>query len=292
MKTLKWLAASLAALILCAAPAAAQSPFYFWWTTVDEQGRVYKTNTGGVGDVQCSVYRTNVHGAALLHATVALQGIKDNPTFSDANGRLHFYSTISDPVDLYCVYAYGGSTSVGKLDRFTHKIVIPRDAARNISRFAVNVRTGTVYQSVGTSLPQGALITDIIIQNLSPITGQTSHLSIGFTGNHVVGFSNSLAGPIDLTGSATNVGTGGAEFIRPSFSSGGSASTTHRGAALIYRPAGANHVAIEVPYLIHVASGLDVTFTSNGSTASPINAHVFVYWSKFHTSLNRSPAGQ
>jgi hypothetical protein len=305
MKMFKWLAASLAALVLfAAAPASAQIPFYFWWTTVDEQGRVYKTNTAGVGDVQCSVYRTNIHGSALLHATTALTTAKDNPTFSDSNGRLHFYSTIADPVDLTCFYAYGGSTSVGKLDRFTHKIVIPRDAARNISRFAVNA-AATAYQSdSGIFLPSGAMITDVIIQNLTPNTGsQTSHLSVGFLGNHAVAVNNALVNMVGLhTGT---FGSGAAEWIRPGIvqlanQTASQAFVSNRGLALKFHVGnqsggdgvGVGNFYMETSYLIHVATGLGVSYSPTVTTGANIRAHVFIYWSKFHTSVNRSPAGQ
>ena len=307
MKTMKWLAASLAALILVtAAPVGAQSAYYFWWQVVDEQGRPYKQQTLGVGDVQCSVSRPNIHGAAILHSnsSLSIRG-ETGPLFSDTNGRLHFYSTSGDPVDVQCYAEYGGSASVAKLDRFTHKIVVPRDAAVNITRFPVSQSgSASVYQvDAGASLPQGALIRDVIVQNLGTAAGgggvlSTYHLSVGFLGNHIVGTSNSVVDRVDLTGFV--------EWLRPSYINDAGTlaiaatpgKTTHRGAAMISTHAfsvGGNNVTIrfETPYLVHSASGLSLSYSVPATVPlTPYILHVSVYWQKFHTGVNRQPAGQ
>jgi hypothetical protein len=307
----KWLAASLAALILAAAPAGAQSPYYFWFQVIDEQGRPYKSQTAGVGDVQCSIYRPNVHGAAILHTNASLTNAgRSGPLFSDTNGRLHFYSTTDGVVDVSCVAEYGGSSFVAKLDRFTHVVRLPREAAMNYTKFPVVIGGGgaSVYQTAaGASLPQGALIRDVVVQNLQALGEGTGHLSVGFLGNHSVAVSNALVNALWLTReqSGTNSITG-VEFLRPGYVSDpgtiGVAATpglaTHRGLALL-----AVHAAVisgttlnirfEVPYLIHVASGLDVSYSVNpGDDPMGVSAHVTIYWQKYHVGVNRQSAGQ
>lgn len=286
-KCTKWLAAALAALILVAAPVSAQTPYYFWWQVVDEQGRPFKSQTAGVGDVSCSVYRPNIHGAAVLHSNASLSNIgRTDPLFSDLNGRLHFYSTSADPVDVTCTAEYGGFASVAKLDRFTHKIVVPRDASTNITKFPVN-SIAVVYQGdAGASLPGGALVRDVIIQNLSPITGQSVHVSVGFLGNHIVGVSNSLLNAYDVTSNAANA----PEWKRATYTSAQVSIATHRGTALILSHGSTQ--TYEVPYLVHVDTGLSLSYSTNATTASAARVHVFIIWNRFHTGVNRQPAGQ
>jgi hypothetical protein len=289
LKLTKWLAASLAALILVAAPAGAQTPFYFWWQVVDENGMALKSNTAGVGDVSCSVYRPNQTGPAILHSNASLSNIgRTGPLYNDSNARLHFYSSSDAPVDVNCFYLYGGSASVGKLDRFTHKIVIPRNAVDRVSRFSVQISSAATYQvDSGLALPPGALIRDIIIQNGHATTTTaigTYHISVGFLGNHVVGTSNSLAGPVPLNGAIT--------WIRPG-QIGDTAAATHRGAALllIHSVAGAS-LSFERPYLVHVMGGLNVSYTTSSSSVYDQvighNVHVYILWQQFHSVIQRA----
>ena len=225
-KPSRWISAALAVALLVAGPTVglAQSSYYFWWTAVDEAGQAY---TGQ--NVQCSVWRPNVHGAAVLH-TASLSVGRTIPLWSDANGRLHFYSTSLDPVDVVCAYDYGGSGFSGRLDRFTHKVVLPRQGTQ-ISKFGVNSTSATYQTDSGLVLPQGALIRDVVIQNLNPLGLGQYHLSVGFLGNHAVATAIALAQTVALTSSD--------EWIRPHMVGGfgtglggGTLTGNHRGTAL------------------------------------------------------------
>ena len=289
----KWLAASLAALILAAAPAGAQSPYYFWWNVVDENGLSLKSSTAGVGDVSCSVFRPNQYGPAILHSNSSLSNPgRTGPLFSDSNARLHFYSLSADPVDVNCYYTYGGSASIGKMDRFTHKIVIPRNAVDRVSRFSVSVSGAATYQvDSGLALPPGALIREVLVQN-NHVVGNTTvgtyHISVGFLGNHTVGVANALANiyPLNL----------GVTWLMAPFSTvnAGTLHVTanHRGIALLGPTIAAGTPALPVPYLVHVQGGLQVSYSTSASTVYDQvfghNVHVYILWQQFHSVIQRA----
>lgn|SRR3990167_3809116 len=257
-------------LALSSAPASAQS--YFWWTVVDEQDRPY---TGQ--NVQCSVFRPNIHAAIVLHNATLSSG-NTNPLWSDASGRLHFYSASADPVDVACYYANGGASFVNKLTRQTHKIVIDRQG-RKISRFSVNNTSTATNQSTGITLPQGAIVRDVIVQNLNPQGLGTYHLSVGFAGNHAVAANvNALISAQALTSPD--------EWVRPhaSIMTAGGNMASHRGVALEYH---INGMYAERSYMVHVASGLDVTYAVNPGTGAGARAHVYILWEQYHTGVNR-----
>ena len=292
-------AAVLAAALLLAGPgsALAQSSFYFWWQVVDENERPY---TGQ--HVQCSVFRPNQHGAALLHSTSSLGNntAAYDPLWSNTNGRLHFYSAQSDPVDVTCFYTYGGSAFVNKLDRFTHKIIVPRAQGRTVSKFSVNAAAVTYQTDSGVAIPAGGVIRDVIVQNLNPLALGTYHLNIGFLGNHSVATNNSLVTLLPLTSIAIGSEPAASpEWLRPGLVEGASpglvTAGTHRGAALASWHAsvtsggvgGGPSIYREKPYVVHVATGLTVSYSVNPGTGGAARAHVFIIWDRFHTHLNR-----
>ena len=291
-KPSRWISAIFAIALLVAGPAAglAQSSFYFWWQVVDELDRPY---TGQ--NVQCSVYRPNQHASATLHTTSTLGNntAANDPLWSSTAGKLHFYSSQSDPVDVTCFYAFGGSAFVNKLDRFTHKIVVPRSQGRTISKFAAVAATSNTNQASGVSIPAGAVIRDVIIQNLNPRGIGTYHVSVGFAGNHAVSANVNALVSVQALNSPD-------EWLRPHLVSAAGAITVaadgnHRGAALSDFHASTCNGGVcggpplyrERSYMVHVASGLDVTYAINPGTAGAARLHIFIFWDRVHTGLNR-----
>ena len=285
----RWFTAALAVALLSVAPSAfAQTTgaYYYWWQAVDEGGVTYAGQ-----NVRCTVYRPNVHAGVLLHTSSALTNVA--PLVSDANGRLHFYSSSNDPVDVQCYYDYGGGGFTGRLRTTDHKIIIPRQGTQ-ISRFSVSTSAATYQSDSGIVLPAGAVVRDVIIQNLNPLGLGTYHLSVGFLGNHAVATSVALA-QIQALNSPD-------EWLRPHMVvTGGSAGgfttwVSHRGTALQLAHGAAAGFFIERSYLIHVATGLGVSYSAQpGSKLAAgsnfVVAHVFVLWQKLHSSANKLPFG-
>lgn len=285
----KFAALALAvALLMAPGVGFAQGPYYYWWQVTDERGEPY---TGQ--NVQCSVYRPNTHAAAILHTSAALSSGGNSPIFSDANGKLHFWSSLGDPVDVTCNYAFGGSAQVNRLRTSDHKIIVPRQSGLKVSKFSVNAAATTYQTDTGIVLPQGALIRDVIVQNLNPLSLGTYHVSVGFLGNHAVGVSNALVNAVDLSQAA--------EWLRPTYvgSAGsgitGTALGNHRGTALSDFHASTCNGGVcggpplyrERPYLIHVASGLGVSSTAQPGTGGALRVHIFILWQQMHTGVNR-----
>lgn len=271
-----WFALALA-IVLALAPtslAVAQTTgaYNYWWQVTDERGEPY------VGEnVQCSVFRPNTHAAAIIHTASTLASGGNSPLWSDVNGKLHFYSALNTPVDITCYYAGGGYAQINKFRISDHKIVIPRQAGTVISRFAVNSTSATYQSDSGLVIPAGALIRDVIIQNLAPRGLGTYHLSVGFLGNHGVATSSALVLAQALTSPD--------EWLRPHLVSF-TALATHRGAALT-RTHAANNAYMEQPYLVHVSSGLSVSYSAQPGTAAAVRAHVYLLWQKLHTAADR-----
>ena len=287
-----WVALALA-LVLSLAPslglAQTSGAYYYWWNVADERGEPF---TGQ--NVQCSVYRPNQTGAATVHTTAQLTAGGSSPLFSDANGKLHFYSSQNVPVDITCNYAYGGAAQINDFRITDHKIVLPRQAGSVISKFSVTAASATYNSDSGIVLPGGAVVRDVIVQNLNPQSLGTYHLNVGFLGNHTVATSNALVTNLDLTGA--NI-----EWLRPGLlaSAGGGpgdvARGTHRGSALADFHAsvcsggvcGGPTIYREKPYVVHVGSGLGVGYSAQPGTANALRVHVYIYWTKFHTGVNR-----
>ena len=275
----------LALALLVAGPAPALAQTYFWWQIVDETGQPY---TGE--NVQCSVYRPNIHGAAILHTSSTLSNntAANDPLWADSTGKFHFYSSLNTPVDVTCFYDYGGGGFSGRIDRFTHRIMLARQGVQ-VSRFSVNSTAATYQTATNIYLPAGAVVRDVIIQNLNPLGLGTYHLSVGFLGNHTVATANALVNTQALSSPD--------EWVRPHTvitSLAGSAATynsNHRGLAMINHIAAANRAPQAQPYLVHVATGLQVGYSAQPGTGAGVRAHVFVIWQKFHSSINRLPFG-
>lgn len=287
----------LLALILVLAPVApAWAQTQFWWLAVDELNQPY---TGQ--NVQCSIYRSNVHAAIVLHTSAALDTGLPQPIWSDANGRLHFYSSLRDPVDATCYYTYGGAGFSGRMTRFDHKIVLPRQGTQ-IVRFGVNSTAATYQTDSGIVLPQGALVRDVIIQNLNPLGLGQYHLSVGFLGNHAVATAIALV--------QTQALNSPDEWLRGHMVGGfgtglggGTLTGNHRGTALSdyhtslclggvcgSTTAGISRY-IERSYLVHVATGLGVSYSAQPGTSAGVRAHVYILYDRLHSPANVVPFG-
>lgn len=271
----------------------AQGPYYFWWLVADERNEAF---TGQ--NVQCSVYRPQTHAAAILHTSSALTSGGNSPLFSDVNGKLHFWTSSSDPVDVTCYYAHGGQAQVNRLRYTDHKIVVPRQSGAKIAKFSVNSTSATYQTDSGIDIPAGALIQDVIVQNLNPRGLGTYHLSVGFLGNHSVATAIALL--------QTQALTSPDEWLRGHMVGGfgtglggGTLTGNHRGTALSdyhtslclggvcgSTAAGISRY-IERPYLVHVSTGLTVSYSAQPGTSAAVRAHVFIYWTQFHTGVNR-----
>ena len=280
------LALALAAGLLLPSPAAAQN--YFWWQAVDEAGQNYTGET-----VQCSVYRANVHAAAVLHTTSAMDAGMPQPIWSDTLGRLHFFSTLATPVDVTCQYTYGSAGFSGRMTRFDHKIVLPRQGGQ-IVRFGVNSTAATYQTDSGIVLPQGALIRDVIIQNLNPQGLGTYHLSIGFLGNHTAATAAALVHTQALSSPD--------EWLRPHVQYSFTqqilgVAANHRGLVLSdfalrhSEGAGSRGWYVERSYLVHVATGLGVGYSAQPGTGAGLRAHVYILFDRLHTIQNIVPFG-
>lgn len=286
MKALKrWMAAAMAVALLGVAPGAfAQvGPFYYNFTAVDENNVPY------VGqNVNCSITRPQQHGYVTLHSSSALLASSGGTIWSDVNGRLHFYTSLNVPVDVQCFYAGGGSFT-GRLRHTDHKIIIPRQGLQ-VARFAVSTSAATYQSNSGIVIPGGSLVYDVIVQNNNPQGLGTYHLNVGFLGNHAIATSNSL-GQVALNSPD--------EWLRPHMvvTSGvnvaGDFSTwvNHRGVALRRaHGAGAGFYA-EVPYLVHVGTGLSVSYSAQpgaklAAGSNFVVAHVFILFKSLHSVSN------
>lgn len=270
-----WLSLALA-VVLALAPfvslAQTSGAYYYWWNVTDERGEPF---TGE--NVQCSVFKPNTHAALVVHTSATLASGGNSPLFSDVNGKLHFYSSANTPVDVNCYYAGGGSAQINKFRITDHKMVIPRQSGAVISRFAVNSTSATYQSDSGIVIPGGAVIRDVIIQNLNPQGLGTYHLSIGLLGNHGVATAGAL-----VTGQALSSPD---EWLRPHLVSF-TALATHRGAALT-RTHAINNFYMEVPYMVHVASGLGVSYSAQPGTGAGVRAHVYVIWQRLHSAADR-----
>ena len=288
--------AGLLALGLVLAPNAgfAQAT-YFWWQVVDEVGRPYPSQT-----VSCSVYDLASHGAKelfLLPSLARHAGVLTSmPLLSDSNSRLHFYSESTTDVRVTCFYARGGAATDVRLSRFAHTVMIDRQG-RKVVRIPYVRNTSPT--NTGIWLPQGAVVRDVIVNNLGTGAGVTTdlladaHLDVGFGGNHTVATGHALVRQLGL-----NFG----DWQRPHFTAtirgargGYTFDGFHRGNALAFAIQGHRAgdvmfpgVYIERSYTIHVAGGLEVTYTTNNVPG--ISGHIYIMYDSFHTGLSTQPA--
>ena len=308
-KMIRQCVAGLLALGMVLMPGQVLAQTYFWWNVVDEFGRNFPSQT-----ISCSVYDLASHGAKelFLSSTLArhLGMLTSMPLLSDANSRLHFYSATTDDIRVVCFYARGGAATDIRLSRFTHTVMIDRQG-RKVVRFPF--ATSTAQTRTGIWIPQGAIIRDILVQNVfygSQAAGSVEdnvnsepHLNVGFSGEHAVSVSHSLVNRMHLFGQPLWVRPGIGQVFRPYTGAiGGRFEDTgfgvHRGQALAVAPRGAvsgpaNHQgsssAREVSYVVHVGSGLELVYQTSG--APNTTGHVFVIYESYHTGVSTTPVG-
>ena len=309
MKTFRSkIVASLLALGVVLAPVAALAqPYYFWWQAVDEFGRAFPSQT-----VSCSVYDLASHGSKVIYLAPSLAphlGVQTSmPLLGDASSKFHFYSDVSSDVKVVCYYARGGAATDVRLSRTSHTVMIDRQG-RKVVRFPFV--TNTAQTRTGIWIPQGAIIRDILVQNVfygSQAAGAVEddvnrepHLNVGFAGDHAVSVSHSLIDRMHLFGQPQWVRPG--LGLRATNATGGIGQTqystgfgVHRGFALAIAPRGAvsgpaNHqgvsAAFETPYTIHVGSGLELVYQT--SSKPNTTGHVFVIYESYHTGVSTQP---
>ena len=287
--------ASLLALGLLMTPVSAFAQYYFWWQVQDEYGRPFPSQT-----ISCSVYELASHGAAVLYSLPSLAphaGVQTSmPLLSDSNSRLHFYSSTSNDKRVVCFYARGGAATDVRLSRTVHSIMIDRQG-RKVVRFPYVTNATTVQ--TGIFLPQGATVRDVIVQNLGTGKGEgnttaDAHLDVGFAGDHRVAIGHALVRQLGLERE---------QWQRPHFTASFGGTTgfyvnqIHRGNSLAFAiqghrtgDSGRAGVYIETPYLIHVAGGLEVTYTTNNTPG--ISGHVYILFDSYHTGLSTAPVYQ
>ena len=307
MKTMmRKFVASLLALGLVLLPGQALAQYYFWWQVVDEYGKPFPSQT-----ISCSVYELASHGAAELFLQPSLARhvgvLTSMPLLSDATSRVHFYSATSDDKRAVCYYARGGAATDLRLSRNTHNVMIDRQG-RKIVRFPYVTNTGATR--TGIWLPRGAVLKDIIVQNLSG-SGQTDapasdvnpepHLNVGFAGEHVVSLPHSLVNRMHLTRTA--------EWVRPGpryrtvVVSGGSGTqfhviASHRGEAIadtcgrggVSTAPQANAGCLfyqDRALEIHFAGGLELVYQTSNTPG--ISGHVYLLFDSYHTGLSTQP---
>lgn len=278
---------------------------YFWWQVVDEVGRPYPSQT-----VSCSVYDLASHGAKELFLAPSLARhvgvLTSMPLLSDANSRLHFWSESTSDIRAVCYYARGGAATDVRLSRFAHTVMIDRQG-RKVVRFPFV--TNSTNQATSLWLPQGAVVRDVMVQNLPGSQGgdkSIMHLNVGFRGNHAGAEYHAFVNRLNL-GSTD-------EWIRPGAHIGVSPGTgglgrryhvgaSHRGAALAYFAAGGGipigegaggpvgwHQGfyLEVPFVVHMAGGIELSYQTSNTPG--LSGHVYVIYDSYHTGVSTTPA--
>ena len=290
MKTLlSKVAAVVLALGLMAAPhvAVAQTiggGYYFWFQAVSEDGEPFTEDAV----VRCSVYGRNattgtaiVHTSALLDtAYTAAAGLT-----STVNGIIHWYSSTEDPVNLKCFTQYGDYVYKNTFTRGTHKVRIDTSGSKKIFRFPYV--TNTAPTGTGLIIPSGSLVTGVAVERITILDG--AHLNVGFAGNHAVASRNALMSQmaIDQRGfERAHLGlyTGtGVTDLNAEISVAGS----HLGLALRHMVGSPSRSIIPRSYMVHVGSGLEITYTT--SAGAGIGGHAYVFWEMLHLGTNRQP---
>lgn len=307
----KVVAGLMAALMLAVWPGLALAQTYFWVGVEDETGRPYTEE----GVIRCSVYEPNAGSAAIVYlgneatpgtTTVSKANSHAGQLVSDVNGRVHFYSTrdAGARYQIKCFSQYGGAGFLNDLTRATHRLIVPQNNIQKVSRFPFSTASQPTAGSGGLTsiwLPQGALITGVMVEKTGHPGANDVHLSVGFAGEHAVSRDNSLVSNMALNpmpiGYMQNVhNTVRGTILNAPLIAGAS----HIGLALRHAYDGGNVQSTAVsttlsfrPYLIHVASGLNVTYTACGEGAlcpggnDVYGGHVYILWQQLHMGINR-----
>ena len=227
MKTYRKLIGGLLALALIAAPAVAQAQVYWWWQVIDQRGRPYPSQA-----VRCSVYdwpsishstAAGIGGNKVLHQNAQLNAAGNEPgstmpLLSDANSRLHFWtSSTGTQIKVLCYYDRGGAATDVVLERTVHQVMIDREG-RKVVRFQIT--GGATATRTGIWFGRGDVIRDVLVNvtsgpygSVQPSTpdtgatgGQTPHLNVGFAGAHTLSTLGLSAWGINNTSSGGSTG--------------------------------------------------------------------------------------
>lgn len=284
-KSFRGILAAVMALGVLMTPAllAAQTGYYYWFQMQDVQGEPFTEN----GEFSCSIYQGAGSGATIaqIHANSSfnLASALPQPIYSDRNGRVHFYSTSDTTFRAACYSKYGRYGVLERLDRTGVKSLrVEREPLNRISRFQYTTNTSPTVTNI--VIPKGGRIVDVLVVPSSPPqTGPTStccHLNVGFDGNHAVATGGALVAAMDISG-----GYNADSPLRPIFVVNGAATVNrHRGAALRYHVTTNGYGSYgEVPYLVHVSSGLTVTYST--TSAASQGGHVYILWDQTHLGV-------
>lgn len=267
-------------------PVQAQSIRY-WWDVVNEYAIPYPQGT-----VTCSVYDPARDGAA-AHVFTTVNSPTTGTTSALLGNRTgvfeFFWTDTTSTFDVICWSRAGNRAARMAITANVHRILMDRPGARRISRIPFHTNSGYITSEV--VIPQGGVIRDVLIQNLNPIVQGNPHLNVGFAGNHAVGTIHAMVNQLALTGAD--------RWIRPHATisteilSGNPRiqcfSASHRGGALqIFESGcGAKHYGLymEVPYQVHVAGGLTVTYQT--SAVAGLGGHIYIIWDQLHLGAGR-----
>jgi hypothetical protein len=185
-----------------------------------------------------------------------------------------------------------------RLSRFDHTVMIDREG-RKVVRF--NYVNSTSVTNTGVWLPAGAVIRDVIIQNVSGPAN--THINVGWRDSHTTAFGHTWSALVHVQGLGT-----GTTWIRPhavvSFSGATGVSPqiveVHRGMALaIWHTVGIGTAAQRTGKGEYGAEGfylersfpldlpIELTYQTGG--AGSISGHVYIFFDQLHTGL--IPAG-
>ena len=269
--------------------AEAQQSIRYWWQLVNERGRPYPQGTA-----VCSVWRaaSGNNPEFHLYTTVSLATHGTSPLLGDNNGVFEFFSLEDTVVNVICWTKAGDRAIANRLDKFTHTLVIDRSGTRKVTRIEWHTNATTI--NTGVYIPSGAVIRDVIVQNVNllPINAQTLHLEVGFRGDHVVsGNVGGVVSPMVIDGAPN-----GPQWLFPTrhidatVNTGllGSSPTSnlrpHLGTALILHTTPQFGGRMYQPYLVHLTGGLELTYRT--SAAANARGHFFVIWEMFHVGAN------
>jgi hypothetical protein len=281
MKTLfgKAIAALLAlGLVVGPTPALAQG-YYFWFQVKTEDGEPFQEE----GAVRCSVYgRDATTGYATVHTTAALTTPYTLPLASSVNGLIHWYSSSEAPVNLKCFTQYGDYAYKNNFSRQRHQVQIDTSSAYKIFRFPYV--TNTAPTATGLIIPSGGIVTGAAVERITILDG--AHINVGFAGNHAVASWNAVVSQLDISQRGFAMvhfsGSTGADLSAPIAAAG-----SHLGLALRHMVGQPSRSFVSRPYLVHVSSGLELTYTT--SAGAGIGGHVYIYWTQTHVGSNRQP---
>lgn len=195
MKTLKRFSAlALAALLLVGLVptlGSAQSTYNFRLQIMDETGNPI---TSGI---RCFVYDSGTDTRATLYSDTSGTALS-NPVTGSSAGECSWYSTASTAVDVVAFYTTKGAKARRNgVTIYDHRLVMVTQAgAKSVKLPFVTSNNET---STGFTIPKGAVLREVVIENNAAVTG--GHIAVGIysgeTGGDPDGFCGggaSLAG--------------------------------------------------------------------------------------------------